>query len=63
MFNADVQILPERFLAGVEEPEDMNGVIGFINGEHDEVGESGHRFTSDITVPDSRSSRRKGNAV
>ena len=50
-------------MTGVEETEDMNGVIRFINGEHDELRESGHRFASDITVLDSRSGGRKGNAV
>ena len=50
-------------MTGVEETEDMNGVIRFINGEHDEVRESGYRFASDITVSDSRSGGRKGNAV
>ena len=47
----------QRFLVGVEDTEDADGVSRFIDGKGDEVRESLHGLAADVPVADSRGGR------
>ena len=36
--------LPQRFLIGIKDAEDVDGVSGFIDGKHNQIGEAFHRL-------------------
>ena len=47
----------QGFLVGIKYAEDVDGVVGFINGKGDEVRESLHGLAADVPVTDGGGSR------
>ena len=43
----------QRFLVGIKDPEDVNGVGSFIDGKGDKVRESLHGLAADVPIADS----------